>query len=94
MPFFDGLFIFLHENFEAREVFELPILDKTTLAIMEMELKTTLTLTSATKTCNTLNLGYKISLLIFTNLGVTPLFSSPPISSFSFIQKKSGYFYL
>jgi hypothetical protein len=35
--------------------------------------------------CNTLNLGYKISLLIFTNSGVTPLFSSPPISSFSFL---------
>jgi hypothetical protein len=30
-------------------------------------------------------LGYKISLLIFTNSGVTPLFSSPPISSFSFL---------
>jgi hypothetical protein len=35
--------------------------------------------------CNTLNLGYKISLLIFTNSGVTPLFTSSPISFFSFL---------
>lgn len=46
----DGLSIFLHENFEAKEVFELPILDETTLKIMETELKKALTLTSATKT--------------------------------------------
>jgi hypothetical protein len=35
--------------------------------------------------CNTLNLGYKISLLIFTNSGVTPPFTPFPISSFSFL---------
>ena len=40
---------------------------------------------AAVPRCNTLNLGYKISLLIFTNSGVTPLFSSSPISSFSFL---------
>jgi hypothetical protein len=27
--------------------------------------------------CNTLNLGYKISLLVSINFGVTPLFFSP-----------------
>jgi hypothetical protein len=35
--------------------------------------------------CNTLNLGYKISLLISTNSGVIPLISSPPISCFLFL---------
>jgi hypothetical protein len=38
--------------------------------------------------CNTLNLGYKISLLIFTNSGVTPLLSSPPISFSLFYRRR------
>jgi hypothetical protein len=42
--------------------------------------------------CNTLNLGYKISLLILTNSGVTPLFTSSPTSSFSFFIEEEWLF--
>jgi hypothetical protein len=38
--------------------------------------------------CNTLNLGYKISLLISTNSGVIPLISSSPISCFLFFRRR------
>jgi hypothetical protein len=42
--------------------------------------------------CNTLNLGYKISLLILTNSGVTPLFTSSLTSSFSFFIEEEWLF--
>jgi hypothetical protein len=47
---FYGLFIFLQESFEAEEVVELPILDETSLAKMEVELKKTFTPTLSAET--------------------------------------------
>jgi transposase InsO family protein len=44
--------------------------------------------------CNTLNLGYKISLLIFTNSGVIPLFTPFPNLLFLFSIEEEWLFFI